>query len=466
MNHPSFPVDSRDSHTRGVDRFEAVRRHVFLEMQGHARRWVWLFVVPLYLAMAALFLVTCGSQLRAIVQIVALVVCHGPLLMGHYRSRVSVRPFVWAGLHYLIVMAVTGGITSPVLPMGLPFIAAAGLLVGDRRSKMMLAAALACGFGAMAAVAASPFGALPSPLASSVGAPTPAYFVTLAFSSAVAVISLARTGIFVTDAYASVALELAARREEICEEGADYSRALEGMAARLAHEVKNPLAAIKALSTHVARQSQDAKTAERLGIVASEADRLQAIVDGFLSFSRGLGDLRVVPTRPYELARELSVLLETRLSEQGVAMEVIGDEKLELLADGRKLRQALLNLVLNAMHASPSGSTITVAVVLTKDDRVRIRVVDRGAGMTAEVLERIRKPYFSTREGGSGLGIAVARAMVEQHGGELRFESRPGHGTTATIDLPQTVVAGSKQEVLPQLHASTPGVLEPRKLIG
>ena len=91
----------------------------------------------------------------------------------------------------------------------------------------------------------------------------------------------------------------------------------------------------------MARNASDAKTAERLAIVAAEADRLQSIVDGFLSFSRGLDDLEVAPTRPYEIARELGVLLETRAEEAGVAFEAGGDPELVLDADPRKLRQAL-----------------------------------------------------------------------------------------------------------------------------
>jgi signal transduction histidine kinase len=213
-----------------------------------------------------------------------------------------------------------------------------------------------------------------------------------------------------TRGYERAALELAERREELCTAGEDRSRALEGLAARLAHEVKNPLAAIKGLSTHMARSAADPKTAERLSIVAAEADRLQAIVDGFLSFSRGLDDLNVAPVKPREVVHELEVLLETRAEEAGVALQVKGDPDLCLDADAPKLRQALLNLVLT--------------------------VHDDGVGMTPEVLERIRKPYFTTKEGGTGLGVAVARGIVEQHGGRMDIKSASGKGTTVTIVLP------------------------------
>ena len=205
------------------------------------------------------------------------------------------------------------------------------------------------------------------------------------------------------------------------------------------------------LSTHVARNSTDEKVSERLTIVASEAERLQEIVEGFLSFSRGLDDLTVGPTKPYDIARELSLLLETRAADAGVTLEVRGSRELTLNADDKKLRQALLNLVLNAMQASTRGTTVTLEVAKScSDGAAVIRVMDRGAGMAPEILDRIPKPYYTTKEGGSGLGIAVARGIIEQHGGSLRFESTPGRGTTATVHLPACALkAQSKKAKLP-----------------
>jgi signal transduction histidine kinase len=245
-----------------------------------------------------------------------------------------------------------------------------------------------------------------------------------------------RIGCSMTRGYERAAMELVERREELCTENEDRTRALEGMAARLAHEVKNPLAAIKGLSVHMSRNAPDPKTAERLAIVAAEADRLQGIVEGFLTFSRGLDDLVLAPTKPHEVARELAVLLETRAEEAGVTLELTGDATLTLDADARKLRQALLNVVLNAIQASPRGATVRLAVSRSCGEGARLTVRDDGTGMTPEVLERIRKPYFTTKEGGTGLGVAVARGLVEQHGGRMELKSVPGTGTTVTITLP------------------------------
>ena len=342
------------------------------------------------------------------------------------RFRGRALPFVAHVAHWIVGVALTGGVASPLLPLGLPIVASAALVLESRRDALLVTATF------VLATASLVFGwpHLSSPAILERHAAN-----MLAGSVAFTAIIMLRFGLDVTEAYTGLALELAARREELFTDAESNARALEGVAARLAHEVKNPLAAIKGLSVHVARGTADAKTAERLGIVAQEADRLQSIVDGFLGFTRGLDDLRVARIVPYDVARELVVLLEPRSEETGVAIEVVGDERAAVIADARKIRQALLNVVLNAMQASAPDSLVTIAIARATPDVLRVRVVDRGEGMKPAVLERIRKPHFTTRAGGSGLGLAITRAIVEQHGGTLSIESAEGKGTTVTIDL-------------------------------
>ena len=164
----------------------------------------------------------------------------------------------------------------------------------------------------------------------------------------------------ISGAYERIALELAERREEICDENeGPHPRARRDRGAPRARGEEPARRHQGPLHAHGAQRRPTRRSAERLAIVAAEADRLQAIVDGFLSFSRGLDDLDVAPTKPYALARELSVLLETRAADARRDARGEGSAELVLNADGRKLRQALLNLVLNAMQASPRGETVT-----------------------------------------------------------------------------------------------------------
>src|SRR5262249_51862162 len=157
----------------------------------------------------------------------------------------------------------------------------------------------------------------------------------------------------------------------------------------------------------------------------------------FLSMSRGLGELSPEAIHPKELANELRLLLEARAAEAGVTLEVTGRADLKIIADPRKLHRALFYLTMNAVQASAAGQTVTVDVGAPATPGVsEIKVVDRGEGMSTETLERLKRPPFAGRKGGVGLGVAVARALVEQHGGRLMYQSAPGRGTTATIELP------------------------------
>jgi len=411
----------------------------------HARtlRWRLAWFVPFNVVVFVVLFMRHTPPLCASLQLATLIVC---VVFAFGRFRTSVWPFVWHAIHFFVGATITGALESPLLPMGLPIVASAAVVLETRAQRVIVALTFVA--GAVALVVARQLGA------HALTRPNVDWMIltgTLLF----AMVALIRITQGAGDAYTELALELAARREEAFTEGEDNARSLEGVAARLAHEVKNPLAAIKGLSTHMARGAPDAKTSERLAIVAQEADRLEAIVDGFLGFTRGLDDLRVARLVPYDVARELVVLLETRAEDAGVSIEVVGDERAEVNADARKLRQALLNVVLNAMQASPRASRVTVAIARTSPDKVRIRVIDRGAGMNAAVLERIRKPYFTTREGGSGLGVAIARAIVEQHGGTFCIESAESKGTTVTIELFAAGPPATEKVKLPGLAGGT-----------
>lgn len=420
-------------------RFEAVRRRVFEEMRHMANKWRLALIVPFHLIVIGILAARHFPQNRLAVQVVAFIVCIGGLTLSERMPMPKAKlALLSGGIGLFVTIANTGGLASPLVLSVVPFIAGVSMNPELNRKRRAILFVHLFAFAALACVPC----ALLGPLAPEQQIASREYIVIALGSISLMLVALHQMGRGVTAAYERIALELAERREELCDENEGRTRALEGIAARLAHEVKNPLAAIKGLSTHVARNAEDPKVKERLTIVAAEAERLQEIVDGFLSFSRGLDELSVGPTKPYEIARELSLLLETRAADAGVTLEVRGSRELSLNADGKKLRQALLNLVLNAMQASAKGSTVTLEVAKScSDGAAVIRVQDRGAGMPPEILDRIRKPYFTTKEGGSGLGIAVARGIIEQHGGSLRFESTSGRGTVATVMLPACALA-------------------------
>lgn len=427
-------------------RFEAVRRRVFAEMHDVASRKRLAMIVPYHVIVFVVLAARGEPPLRLAIQGVSVLAFLGAMTVS--ERSVGARSFIGLAISaaaVLVWIGNTGGLASPLLPSALPFLMAASMSPMFDRRRFALLAVMLLGFMGLACSARSAVGELAGPLAPQMKWASTEYVMLSLISATMAAVAAFKMGRALSMAYERIALELAVRREELCDESEGRTRALEGIAARLAHEVKNPLAAIKGLSTHVARQATDPKVKERLTIVAAEAERLQEIVDGFLSFSRGLDDLDVSPTKPYDIVRELALLLETRAADAGVAIEVRGTRELSLNADAKKLRQALLNLVLNAMQASSKGSTVTLEVAKScADGAAVIKVMDRGQGMTPDVLDRIRKPYFTTKEGGSGLGIAVARGIIEQHGGNLRFDSTSGRGTTATVTLPACALQAQK----------------------
>jgi signal transduction histidine kinase len=437
-------------------RFEAVRRAAFADMGRTSARMRLIWVLPFNVLVLAVLLARGLSGPRAVVYGSYIVLTLVLFAVQAIRPRgvSSMGSFVVGFLGYAVGIAATGGLASPLVPLGAPILVAASLVLEPARAKAWFFGVVVAVFVLMALASRTVIGSLALPLATTGDGRASAEFIFVSCATLVFMaLTLFKFGRHIAGAYERIAFELMARREELCSENEDRTRALEGIAARLAHEVKNPLAAIKGLSVHMARSATDPKTAERLSIVAAEADRLQAIVEGFLDFSRGLDDLQPASTKPYELARELTLLLETRAADAGVTLEVVGDESATLEADPRKLRQALLNLVLNAMQASPRGERVVIDVGRTcpMSYMTTIRVTDHGPGMTPEVIERIRKPYFTTREGGTGLGVAVARGLIEQHGGSLDYESAPGKGTTVTVRLPLNAGTATKDAPLPKV---------------
>jgi signal transduction histidine kinase len=419
-------------------RFGALRRRALEDMGREAARWRLTSLVPYKVFVIALLVAHGEAPWRAVVQCITVAVVTALMLAATvWRNKnIQASAFILGIVGFFVVLGTTGGLASPLLAVGGLSIAAIAITVREPEWVRHVAFGFfLTAFVALAVVSRTAIGAMPNPLAPSGAWPSPVYIAIALTSAVFAMMGIYRIACAVTHAYERAALELAERREELCSEGEERSRALEAMAARFAHEVKNPLAAIKGLSAHMARHATEPKMAERLGIVAAEADRLHAIVDEFLSFSRGFDDLSPASVAPYAVARELSTLLEIRAGEAGVSLGVSGDAEIVVEADVRKLRQALLNLVLNAIQASPRGSSVRMAVSGERDG-VRIVVQDEGEGMTPEVLERIRKPYFTTRVGGTGLGVAVARGIIEQHGGRLEYASVVGRGTSVTLYLP------------------------------
>jgi len=207
------------------------------------------------------------------------------------------------------------------------------------------------------------------------------------------------------------------------------------LAAGIVHEMRNPLSALKMnLGSLSRREDLSSIEREQLSIAREQGERLERMLDELLDYSRPL-ELRRRRLNPRDLLeRCLGQMREEALSVE-VALELILPEDLPgIEADEEILLRALVNLTANAVQASPPGSVVRLGARVEAAVLV-IEVIDQGRGMSASQLERLFDPFFTTREGGTGLGMSNARKFVEAHGGRIEVDSIEDEGTTVRLIL-------------------------------
>lgn len=235
---------------------------------------------------------------------------------------------------------------------------------------------------------------------------------------------------------AGVELRHTERRARAAEELASVATLVAG----LAHEIGTPMGVIQGHARLLERDVAGEQALWRLRTIQEQITRISRIIQALLNMARPAR----MQTRPVDLASVVETTLgfvSEKLRRRGIeAVTDLGPAP-SVLGDAERLQQLLLNLFLNAADAMPEGGELRVAVA-PEDDRVRVVVEDTGMGIDPDHLPRLFEPFFSTKPAGrgSGLGLAVVKGIVADHGGEIDVESEPGRGTTFTIRLP---VAGS-----------------------
>ena len=241
----------------------------------------------------------------------------------------------------------------------------------------------------------------------------------------------------------------------------DRLAALGEMAAGLAHEIRNPLAAIKGATEYLDPDKLPADDREFLGIIVEEVNRLNGVVSQFLDYARPIkattapGEVNEILQRTFKLlAGQYPPSIEISLDLAGGLPRVS--------CDAEQLKQVFLNLALNAVQAMPQGGRLTVSTRRTRDDLalwrdapgrgdgVEIRFRDSGPGIPEEARENVFVPFYTTKEKGTGLGLAICQRIVKAHQGVIAVSSSPGGGAEFVISLP------GLPEELPAEAASSP----------
>ncbi len=355
---------------------------------------------------------------------------------GPSEGRKIAVAFPWAaGVQAVVMAAVTGGLHSPFALVLFLIFSSLYARYGWSRAGRLVLALFGGGVLCMAVAPRSWTGpTLPDPwfaVAASIAAlgsmGVQAHFVG----------ALRRTA-------AEAIRETLRARDELADHALARARELELVGSKLSHELKNPLAAIKALVQVAHRSIRDPILEKELDVVEREIERMSFILQSYLGFSRPLDRHEPVEVELAEVAGSVMVLLEGRAKAAAVSLEQKGNARATV--DPKRLRGALLNLVANAIDACGRGGRVEI-VVAEAGGNVRVAVVDNGSGMAPDVVKRVGTPFFTTRERGTGLGVVLARAAFEQHGGTLEYRSAPGQGTTVLGTLPRAPVANGSGSV-------------------
>ena len=219
---------------------------------------------------------------------------------------------------------------------------------------------------------------------------------------------------------------------------ADRLAAISRVTSGVAHEVKNPLNAIL-LHVEVAKAKLargDTEVSPQMEIIGREILRLDRVVKTFLDFTRPV-ELKLANTALHDLVRELVELARPQANAAGILVEVEEDstDGVEVRVDRDLLKQAMLNVVVNAIEAMPQGGELRFATVAF-NHTAEIRISDTGPGIPPELREKIFRLYFTTRKEGSGIGLAMTFRIVQLHNGAIDFTSEPGKGASFFIRLP------------------------------
>jgi signal transduction histidine kinase len=235
------------------------------------------------------------------------------------------------------------------------------------------------------------------------------------------------------------------QRAELEQQGQLAERGL--AAAVLAHEIRNPLAALR-FQLHSLRRNanQEERVTATADTIDNELVRIQQLLADYLAHEKAQA-MRVTPVDLVEAAQNLQILMQEMLRESGTRMFINGGSEHPIVTcDPHALRQVLINLVINAQQAMGKGGTITINIGQSEGFGT-ISVADTGPGIPPEMRERLFKPFATSKKEGSGIGLALVKRFVDNFGGSVAVDSEPGQGATFHLKLPLEKQADAPSDV-------------------
>jgi signal transduction histidine kinase/putative methionine-R-sulfoxide reductase with GAF domain len=217
----------------------------------------------------------------------------------------------------------------------------------------------------------------------------------------------------------------------------DKLAALGQLAAGIAHEIRNPLTSINILIHSLTENFPSGNSSrEDLKVIEEEINRINEIVDQFLRFAKPAPPL-LEKAEVLSIVEETLQLLRPQIEKQRILVQKEFQPLPLILMDRKQMKQAILNLLLNAVQAMPKGGHLALRGHMPDENRwVQLSIQDSGVGIPGEDIDKLFDPFFSTKEGGMGLGLSIAHRIIDQLDGKIEVESAPGKGTLFTVWLP------------------------------
>lgn len=415
--------------------FEDIEREELSRLFGRVI-WARVAALPVLVGLVMWVLVTDPTPWRRLVMGTLIVLASVLFLFEAARHRAANRAITMNLTFAVLVQAAatfaTGGMGSPLLVVMFPIAMIVAITIRRPTSLalvacqivMVWAMTLADVLGLVPNLNLVMFGGGPH-----VGWNNPHIFTNATFASAglVLVTALGRS---IRRAFDNMLWRMNRARQE----SARAHGELFALSGEIAHELKNPLASIKGLAGLLAQDVATGKPGERLGVLRREVDRMQGVLEEFLSFSRPLVPLAQEKVDLAALCREVVAAHEGMAQERNLTLSS-HVEQVTVTCDSRKIEQILLNLVQNALAACPAGTVVELAAS-QQGNQVEVSVLDRGPGLPPDLADRAFEPGVTNKPQGSGLGLPIARALVRQHGGDLELRAREGGGCVAVLKLP------------------------------